>query len=180
MCRWRAIYCWKALDKGYNFALDFTSIKGLHSKLCGPKVVRVPTSKISGLPFGSPETKCHLDVSLVERHKVYYKGEGGGFPQVWAVVSFVSSSLLVVHPNTINAPTMHEPTCCLVLCKSMWVIKCLSIFLVPSWSSNMPLYLQSAACQGAREHVPTPYSSVVFTLDSHLSLSRSLGVCHVE
>jgi len=29
---------------------------------------------ILGLP------KCHLDMGLVERHKVYYKGEGGGFP----------------------------------------------------------------------------------------------------
>jgi hypothetical protein len=27
-------------------------------------------------------TKCHLDVGLLERHKVYYKGEGGDFPQV--------------------------------------------------------------------------------------------------
>ncbi len=43
--------------------------------------------KISGLPFGSLGTKCHLDVGLVERHKIYYKGEGGGFPQVRAVVS---------------------------------------------------------------------------------------------
>jgi hypothetical protein len=32
--------------------------------------------------FGSPETKCHFDVGLVERYKVYYKEEGGGFPQV--------------------------------------------------------------------------------------------------
>jgi hypothetical protein len=31
--------------------------------------------------FGTPTwTQCHLDVGLVERHKVYYKGEGGGFP----------------------------------------------------------------------------------------------------
>ncbi len=36
--------------------------------------------KISGLPLGNPRTKCHLDVGLVEKHKVYYKGEGGGFP----------------------------------------------------------------------------------------------------
>ncbi len=28
----------------------------------------------------------------------------------------------------------------------------------------------------AKEHTPTPHSSVVFTLDSHLSLLRSLGV----
>jgi hypothetical protein len=33
--------------------------------------------------------KSHLDVGPVERSKVYYKGEGGGFPQVRAVVSLV-------------------------------------------------------------------------------------------
>jgi len=41
------------------------------------------------------------------RHRVYYKGEGGGFPQFWAMVSLVSSSLLVARPNTQNAPAMH-------------------------------------------------------------------------
>jgi len=50
--------------------------------LWGLKIARVPTLGISGLPNGSPGTKGHLDVGLVERHKVYYKGEGGGFPQV--------------------------------------------------------------------------------------------------
>jgi len=40
----------------------------------------VPTLAISRLPFGSPRTKCHLDVGLVERHKITYKGEAGGFP----------------------------------------------------------------------------------------------------
>jgi hypothetical protein len=32
-CRWRATYRWKAFNEGYNFALDLTSIKGLHTKL---------------------------------------------------------------------------------------------------------------------------------------------------
>jgi hypothetical protein len=63
--------------------------------------------KIPGLPLGSPETKCHLDVGLVERHKIYYKGEGGGFPQVRAGVSHVSPNLLVARPNTKSAQTMH-------------------------------------------------------------------------
>jgi hypothetical protein len=31
--------------------------------------------------FGNPKTKCYLDVGLVERHRIYYKGEGGGFPK---------------------------------------------------------------------------------------------------
>jgi len=95
------------LHEGYNFALDLISIGGLHAKLWGPKVVGVPTLGISGLPFGSPGTKCHLDVGLIERHITYYKGEGGGFPQVKAVVNLVSLSLPVAHPNTKSAPTMH-------------------------------------------------------------------------
>jgi len=69
--------------------------------------MRDPTLAISGLPFGSPRTKCHLDVGLVERDKVYYKGEAGGFPQVRAVVSLVSPSSLVIHLNTKSASTMH-------------------------------------------------------------------------
>jgi len=52
-------------------------------------------------------TKCHLDVGLVERHTIYYKGEGGGFPQVQAVVSLVSSSLPMARPNTKSVPAMH-------------------------------------------------------------------------
>jgi len=105
--RWRATYCWKALNEGYNFSLDFISIRGLHTKLWGPKVEGISTLGISRLPFGSLETKCHLDVDLVKRHIVYYKGEGGGFPQVRVAVSLVSPSLPMVHPSIKSAPTMH-------------------------------------------------------------------------
>jgi hypothetical protein len=63
-------------------------------------VARVPVVGISRLPFGSPRTKCHLDMGLVERHTIYYKGEGGGFPQVLTVVSLVSSSLPMARPST--------------------------------------------------------------------------------
>jgi hypothetical protein len=62
---------------------------------------------ISGLPLGSLGTKWHLGAGLVARHKVYYKGEGGGFPQIQAVVSLVSPSLPVARPNTKSAPIMH-------------------------------------------------------------------------
>jgi hypothetical protein len=106
-CRWYAIYCWKAFDEGYNFSVNLSSIEGLHAKLWGPKIVGVPTLKISRLPFGSPETKCHLDVGLVERYIIYYKGEGDGFFQVWPVVSLLSPSLPMARPNTKSAPTMH-------------------------------------------------------------------------
>jgi len=51
-------------------------------KLWAPKVAKVPTLAISRLPLESLGTKCHLDVGLMERHRIYYKGEGGGLPQV--------------------------------------------------------------------------------------------------
>ncbi len=70
----------------------------------GPKVARISTLGISG--NGSPGTKCHLDVGLVERHIVYCKGEGGGCPQIRAVVNLMSPSLHVARPNTKNVQTM--------------------------------------------------------------------------
>jgi hypothetical protein len=40
-------------------------------------------------------------------HRVYYKGEGGGFPQVRAVVSLVSLNFPVVHPSIKSVLAMH-------------------------------------------------------------------------
>jgi hypothetical protein len=43
-------------------------------------------------------------VGAAERHKVYYMGEGGGFPRVWAMMNLVSSELPVACPSTKGAP----------------------------------------------------------------------------
>ncbi len=120
-CKFCATYYWKALNKDYNFASDLISIGGLHTKLWGPKVTEVPTLAILELPFGSPGTKNHLDVNLVERHRVYYKGKGGGFPQVRAVVNLVSPSCpwFVLAPKVLQLCTNHLV---LVLCRSVWVV----------------------------------------------------------
>jgi len=48
--KWHATYRWKALNNSYNFALDLTSIEGLHKKLWAPKMARIPISKILKLP----------------------------------------------------------------------------------------------------------------------------------
>jgi hypothetical protein len=50
---------------------------------------------VSRLLLGSPRIKSHLDAGAVERRREYYMGEGGGFPQVRAMVSLVSPELLV-------------------------------------------------------------------------------------
>ncbi len=56
---------------------------------------------ISGLQLGSPRKKCHFDVGAVERRRVYYMGEGDGFPRVRAVVCLVVQSArgLSQHPR---------------------------------------------------------------------------------
>ncbi len=102
VCKWSATHHWKALKESYNFGLDFVSIWTRGEKLWKPKVPRVQTGTISGLHFGSPKKKSHLDASAAENYKEYYMGEGGGFPQVRAVVSQVSPRSLVACPNTEN------------------------------------------------------------------------------
>jgi hypothetical protein len=117
-CRRRATYRWKALDESYNFALDRTSIRDLLAKLWGFKVPGVPQGGISRLP----RVKSHLDVSSVESHRVYYKGEGGGFPQVRAVVSLVCVCCpwLVLAPKVLQLCTNHFVW---VVCRPVWVNK---------------------------------------------------------
>jgi hypothetical protein len=145
---------------------DLILIRGLHAKLWGPKVTGILTL-----------AKSHLDVGPVGNHRVYYKGGRWWLPSSPGCGESCESELLVVHLNTKSASIMHSPTCCLVLCRSVWVNKCLSIFLVPSRSFSTPLY-PSKVLQ-AREHAPTPNSSVVFSLNSHLNLPRSLGTRHM-
>jgi hypothetical protein len=106
-CRWRAAYHWKALDEGYNFSLDLTSIKCLHKSYGPSKSRKSPFWKFRDSQLGSLKTKLHLGVGHVAMHKKYYKGEGGGFPQVQAVMSLMSLCLPVVRPCTKSAPTMH-------------------------------------------------------------------------
>jgi hypothetical protein len=155
---------------GLQLYLDLIAIGGLHTKLWAPTVARIPIVGISGFPLGSFKAKNHLDVALVERRKVYYKGEGGGFPQVRAMVSLVSLNCLwfILAPKVFQLSINHFV---LVLCRFMWMIEACQLFLVPSQSSSMPFYPSKVL--RARERAPTPCFSVVFNLDSHLNPSRS-------
>jgi hypothetical protein len=137
-----------------NKKKDLFVIEGLHAKLCAPKVARVPIVGILRLPLGSPGTKSHLDVAPMERRKVYYKGEGGGFSQVWVVVNFVSPSCswLIIAPKVLQLCTKHLV---LVLRKFVWVIKACQLILIPFRSSSIPLY-PSKVLQ-VRERAPTPH-----------------------
>jgi len=53
-----------------------------------------------GTPFWESREKRHLDANATESCREYYMGEGGGFPQVRAVVSQVSPRSPMAYPNT--------------------------------------------------------------------------------
>ncbi len=134
--------------------------------------MRVQVVRILGLPLGSLETKSHLDVASMERCRVYYMREGGGFPQVRAVISLVCPSCpwLVLAPKVLQLCINHLV---LVLCRLVWVIEACQFFLVLSQSSNTPFY-PSKVLQ-AREHASTPCSSVVFSLALTFESFKKLG-----
>jgi len=137
-CRWSGRHYWKALKESYKFALDLIPIGGLSKKLC--KILGVQIGTVSRLLFKSPGTKSHSDVGVAERHKVYYMGEGGGFPRVRAVVSHVSPELPMVCLSTKGAPK-SELTNLLVGLMQVQVSKwSLSLLLVPSWNFSTPFY----------------------------------------
>jgi hypothetical protein len=175
-CRRCEKYRWKDLDEGYNFAWDLIVIGGLHKKLCALKVARVPFVAISELPLGSPGTKSHLDVVPVERRRVYCKGEGGGFPQVQAVVSLLCPGYpwLVLAPKVLHLCTNQL---LLVLCRSVWVNKACHFFLVPSLSSSTAFY--PFIVLRAKERAPTLCPSIVFSLGLTFESRKELGVRHI-
>jgi hypothetical protein len=55
----------------------------------------------------SPRTKWHLGAGPVAMHWKYYKGEGGGFPQVRAAVNLISLCMPMACPCTKSLPTTH-------------------------------------------------------------------------
>jgi len=110
-----------------------------------PKLRESQLARFRDSHAGVPGEKSHLDVGPVERCKVYYKGEGGGFPQVRAMVSFVCMCCpwLVLALKVLQLCTNHLMW---VVCRPVWVSEACQLFLVPSRSSNTPLY-PSKCCE---------------------------------
>jgi len=71
---------------------------------------------------GSPRRKKPFGCGPVERSRVYYKGEGGGFPQVRAMVNLVCPCCpwLVLAPKVFQLCTNHFVW---VVCRPVWVNK---------------------------------------------------------
>jgi hypothetical protein len=107
---------WRGLQLCFRLHLDSKSAR---------KVMRLqsrgsPNLGDFGTPIWESRNKSHLDVGPVERCRVYHKRGGGGFPQVWAVVSLVCPccSWLILASKVLQLRINHIVW---VLCRSVWV-----------------------------------------------------------
>jgi hypothetical protein len=168
-CKQRATYRWKALDETYNFASTSPRSEVCSQSYWAPKSQECPLARFQDSHAGVPGEKSHLDVGPVERSRVYYNGEGGSFPQVWAVVSLVCSCCpwLVLTPKVLQLCTNHFVWFVCRPCE--WV----SLSTLPSPIPELQHAPLPLKVLWARERASTPPSSDVFHLDSHLSCSRS-------
>ncbi len=159
---------WRRLKLCFKFHLNWRFAR----KVMGLQHCENPKCENFETPTWESWDKKPFRCGPMGSHIVYYKEEGGGFPQVWVVVSFMSPSCLWF----ILAPKVFQlciNCLVLVLCKYVWVIEACQFFLVPSRSSNTPLYPSKVL--RTKEHAPTPCSSVVLCLGYTFESLKELG-----
>jgi len=81
-------------------------------------------------------------------------GEGGGFPRIWAVVSLVSPELPMACLNTKGVPKSELTNLLVGLMQARVSNQSLSLFQVPSWNFNTPLYPLLVLRAGSVPRVP--------------------------
>jgi len=161
-CRWHATYRWKDFDKGYNFVLDFTLIRGLDKTLWASKVMGVPILGILGLQLGILRQNDIWVLAVwpsIENNiegKVMVSPKSGPWWVLWVCVcvSFVRA------PKVLQLCTNQLV---IGLCRSMWIIDLLVTCLSPHPGALAHPFIPKVLW--AREHTPTPYPFVIFTLD---------------
>jgi hypothetical protein len=147
---------WKTLDESYNFASDHIVIELCSREISASKVPGLQPGVVSGLPLGSPGKNSHLDATSAASYRVYYKGEGGGFPQVWAVVSLVCPCCpwLILAPKVLQLCTNHLCGLCAGPCE--WISLSIPPSPIPELQ-HAPLPLQVLWAR-ERLQVPTPFA----------------------
>ncbi len=171
-CRWCATYHWKTIDKGYNFALNLTSI----TRSYGPTKLRKSQFwEFHNFQLGSPMTKWHLGVGPTTRHKEYYKGGRWWLPPSPGCGESCESVVahgLFVHQNCSNYALTNL---LFSLCRSVWVIDLLVILLNPHLETSS--HLSTPKVFWAKEHATIFYPSVIFTLWIHNWVHQGVWGC---
>ncbi len=120
----------KALDEGYNFASDLTSIGGLHIKLWPYKVMRVPILGISGLPLGVVRQNDIWVLAPWPGIEYIIKGKVVASPKfgLWWSCESMSARGLFMHQKCSNYALLNL---LFGLYRSVWIIELLVILPSP-------------------------------------------------
>jgi hypothetical protein len=102
--RWRAISVGNLLTRTITLFQSSSQSKVYKQSYEAPKLREPQLWKFRDSHLGVLRQN---DIWIPAMHMIYYKGEGGGFPHVRAMVSLMSLSLFVARHSTKNAPTMH-------------------------------------------------------------------------
>jgi hypothetical protein len=105
-CRWRATYCWKALNEGYNFASDLISIKVCMQSYGAPKSRESQPWQFQNSHLGVSRQKAIWMWALWRGVEYTIRGKVVASPSPSRGESCVSV-LPVARPNTKGVPTMH-------------------------------------------------------------------------
>jgi len=123
--------------------------------------------------FGTPKTKWHLGVGPVARHRIYYKGKGGGFPQVRGCGESCESEFACGSFVHQKCSSYALTNLLFGLCKSMWMIELL--INLPNPLPELQHAPLSPKCYELRS-APQPFSpSVVFTFGLAIKSIEELG-----
>jgi hypothetical protein len=146
-------------------------------KVMGPQSGGSPIFRNFGTPLGNPGTKWHLGAGPVTRHRVYYKGEGDGFPQVRAVVNLVSPCLPVARPCTkmLQLHINQLVVWFVQVCVSDWIACDSSWSHLEAPARPFTLKVLRARELRARECAPTPSPSAIFTFGLPVESIKELG-----
>ncbi len=127
--------------------------------------MRVPILGISG--------KWHFGASLVARHKIYYKGEGDGFPP--SPIFDESCESMFVHDSSVHKSYSNFALANLLfgLCKFVWVIDLL--VNLPSPHPRAPTCPSTPKVLWAKERALTPSPSIVFIFGFIVESIKELG-----
>jgi hypothetical protein len=122
MCSWRAIYLWKDLDEGYNFASKFTSFEGLHKMLWASKV-RSPNFGNFGIPnLGVPRQNDIWVQAPWPSTKNTIRGKNVASPKSrsWWILWFRVCLCLICPPKMFQLCTTQLVVLFMQVCVNNW------------------------------------------------------------
>ncbi len=175
VCRCRATYRWKSLDKGYKFSLDLIAIGALHTKLWAPKLQKSQLWEFRDSHVGVMGENAiwmwasWIGTKYIIRGKVVASPKFGSWWVLWVHVC----SWLVLTPKVFKLCTNQLVVWFVQIYMSDEVLVILPSPILKLQHTPLP---QSVVSQGM---CPTPSSFVVFTSYSHLNLSNILGACQL-